>query len=403
MKTIKNTLSIILAVIILAASFVLTAGAAELEIKDGDVIEFGAYPQTPVEDAALSTALTTAAGSINGWNSYNYYSGTGNFDDGEMTASDYMIYADVELNGVKYRGVYFDSYRPILTGAVADWNDQEANGYNTGVIYWFEYSAIEWLVLDADEGIIVAEMGLDAQAFNNYCIVDGAEYYGDEEKEDYASDYESSSIREWLNNEFAATAFTAAELENIEQGEDTIYILDAEAAAECAPLVANATDYAKCQGVCTEDTECYWWTSTADDSGSLDVISDTGAEDTVLAVETEIAVRPALTLNLNTLEVADAELDCGNTNDVRDHKIVRIPGYEATCTTDGLTDGEMCTICGEIVKAQDVITATGHIDNDNDGYCDNCGAATTANSQTSFMNFVMKLFNTIFNLFNIAK
>ena len=37
-----------------------------------------------------------------------------------------------------------------------------------------------------------------------------------------------------------------------------------------------------------------------------------------------------------------------------------IPGSEPTCTKSGLTDGEKCVACGEIVVAQEVIPALGH-------------------------------------------
>ena len=37
-----------------------------------------------------------------------------------------------------------------------------------------------------------------------------------------------------------------------------------------------------------------------------------------------------------------------------------IPGTEATCTEAGLTDGEKCSVCGEVLKAQEEIPAKGH-------------------------------------------
>ena len=42
------------------------------------------------------------------------------------------------------------------------------------------------------------------------------------------------------------------------------------------------------------------------------------------------------------------------------HSEVVDTGIEATCTTDGLTDGKHCSICGEILLPQTVITALGH-------------------------------------------
>ena len=40
-----------------------------------------------------------------------------------------------------------------------------------------------------------------------------------------------------------------------------------------------------------------------------------------------------------------------------------------------MTAGEKCSVCGEILNAQETIDALGHNDADNDGACDNCGAA----------------------------
>ena len=46
------------------------------------------------------------------------------------------------------------------------------------------------------------------------------------------------------------------------------------------------------------------------------------------------------------------------------HANETIPGYAATCTTNGLTDGSVCTVCGETTLAQQVIPATGHTASD---------------------------------------
>ena len=69
-----------------------------------------------------------------------------------------------------------------------------------------------------------------------------------------------------------------------------------------------------------------------------------------------------------------------------------VPGYDATCTEDGLTDSIVCTACGEVIKAAVVIPAPGHApvlvpgydatcteDGLTDGYvCGVCGETITA-------------------------
>ncbi len=42
------------------------------------------------------------------------------------------------------------------------------------------------------------------------------------------------------------------------------------------------------------------------------------------------------------------------------HTLVTVQGYAATCTEDGLTDGEMCKDCGAVTAAQQIIAASGH-------------------------------------------
>ena len=43
-----------------------------------------------------------------------------------------------------------------------------------------------------------------------------------------------------------------------------------------------------------------------------------------------------------------------------DHTPETVPGKEATCTEAGLTEGEKCSVCGAIIKAQEEIPAKGH-------------------------------------------
>ncbi len=49
-----------------------------------------------------------------------------------------------------------------------------------------------------------------------------------------------------------------------------------------------------------------------------------------------------------------------------------VPAIDATCTQTGLTEGEKCSVCGEILVAQDEIPMIPHTDADSDGSCDIC-------------------------------
>ena len=42
------------------------------------------------------------------------------------------------------------------------------------------------------------------------------------------------------------------------------------------------------------------------------------------------------------------------------HMPETVPGKDATCTDDGLTEGSKCSVCGIVLKAQEVISASGH-------------------------------------------
>lgn len=43
------------------------------------------------------------------------------------------------------------------------------------------------------------------------------------------------------------------------------------------------------------------------------------------------------------------------------HKVEIVAGVSATCTATGLTEGSHCSVCGEVIKAQETIPALGHL------------------------------------------
>ena len=223
MKTMKKILSALLVVLMCLTSaplggFELTAEAADYKV--GDIIQFGSYPQSEVKDEALVAELNALAPEWDEWTSYGYYSGTGSY--GSMVQGDWMRYIDIKHNGNKYRGVKFTQYRPDYTDVALSSNTYitflDDNGYNIDTVYWFKIEPIDWRVLDPATGLVMCETVIDSQPYSNTIYRNGDGIYdcfNDSSYKNYASDYETSSIRKWLNNDFYNTAFTDSEKQEI--------------------------------------------------------------------------------------------------------------------------------------------------------------------------------------------
>ncbi len=126
----KRILSIILTMCMLMCIAPISVSAAEDTYNRGDIITFGSYPQSEVKDSDVISALEGIL-TDDMWVSYGYYIGMGNEYDGRMVSSDYMKYADLELNGEKYRAVRFSQYRPRKTSDTSSEINsmQDNNGY----------------------------------------------------------------------------------------------------------------------------------------------------------------------------------------------------------------------------------------------------------------------------------
>ena len=185
--------------------------------KVGDLIEFGSYPQSEVKDGDLIAKIEAAGASIS-WVDYNYYAGTGEFSDGNMKPIDgMMLYKDITYNGNKYRAVKINQYRPYYTGYTSSTSNsyQDDNGYYTGNVYYFKYEPLTWRVLDPSEGYVICNQIIDSQAYQNFIYYKGSEYYNSKGCANYASDWVTSSLRQWLNNSFYNTAFSIEEKSQI--------------------------------------------------------------------------------------------------------------------------------------------------------------------------------------------
>ena len=252
----------------------------------GTVINFGSYPQSRVND---TVTINNLEGVTKNWKSYNYYSGTGYWDDGNMTSSDYMLYADFLYGGEKYRAVTFSEYRPCYTGYThSDGTYQDDNGYYTGNTYYFKYEPLKWRVLDASTGLVICDSAIDSQPYNNYILNADGYYWGDSNKKHYASNWEYSSLRKWLNEDFYNTAFSKLQQDRIQKltrenkstysskydsnpTSDKITLLSyddvlnknygfsSSSKAKDTARQREGTDYAKCQGLSSSYRGKSWW------------------------------------------------------------------------------------------------------------------------------------------------
>lgn len=260
---------------------VYTRECSDEEIRVGSIIEHGSYPQSQVTDEALIAKLEKAEKE---WVSYGYYSGENKI--GSMSVSEYMKYADFTFDGNKYRAVTFSEYRPAMTTAEPpkttygiDGVWQAVNGYMLDNIYYFKYEPLEWRVLDPDTGLVVCVTVIDSQPYSNTVYYKNSDYkyYNNLNKTVYASNYETSSIRNWLNDNFYNTAFSEKEqldiaastvvtkdiIDSIYDSADTddkIFLLSVDEVynrnygfISDETRVFLGTDYAKCQGLKTDD------------------------------------------------------------------------------------------------------------------------------------------------------
>ena len=327
--------------------------------REGDYIYFGSYPQTVVTDDRVTIGLTALAGDLptaedsKNWTSYGYYI------EGEVV--DYMWYIDLAYNEVKYRGVYFTSYRPDETHRLsrAANSQQDDNGYNVSTVYWFKYEPIKWRILSEANGeaLILCEMIIDSR---EYCNFDEETQqrveYSHNGGNGYANNYALSDIRAWLNDTFYNTAFSALQKEYIklttvkndlrsanpnsdptfetsdkymsflcEDTEDHIFLLSFQEATNDVygynPDMDNVadparekipTDYAKCQGVkVSKDTGyvgngMFWWLRTPAeyDAGGVarGVVFNGAAGGGIGVSNVHVGVVPALVINLGAEE-----------------------------------------------------------------------------------------------------
>ncbi len=319
MKNLKRALSILLSLMIVLGAAAVGLCVPVSAVGVGDIIQFGSYPQSWVEE---TTALKNAAGGAT-WKSYGYYIGTGDYD-GQMVQSDYMQYKDFVSDGIKYRAVKFTQYRPKLTKATSSAynSNQDDNYFELNETYYFKYEPLEWRVLDPTYGLVLCENVIDSQAYQNIVRKNGSAYYIGSTST-YANNYVESSIRKWLNNDFYNTAFNTAQKNkiistainndafsdefsqyNVASTTDPVFLLSFSEAENSSygfydngSRMGYGTDYAKCQGLWVNDTygSSNWWLRSAGYDSLYASIADKGgyAHGDYCISDIGVGVRPA--------------------------------------------------------------------------------------------------------------
>ena len=383
-KTFKSAISVVLCLIMVLSTFATFGiGASAAAVKtSGDTIEIGSYPQSEVKDKDILAKLDKANKS---WISYNYDTSSSvsqdSWRDGKMKKDSYMKYADITVDGVKYRAVKFDLYRPSYVGYLA--NDgyertyQKKNGYEAGKVYYFKFEPLKWRILDVTTGLVVTDTVIDAQPYNDY--VRKAEnvtfrdkkhkilYFGDKDNKTLANDYETSSIRTWLLNDFYTTAFQdQKDIERIkvslyeennyndlvnkkvfEPIRDKMFLLAVDEMncygsllSSSNSIIKKGTDYSNCQGLWNSEDEGhkgfpYWRLRTPrGDTGEASVgafyVSDFGAVTDNSDVDFSCGgIRPAMRMKI-----------C-------DHQFEWVEVIKPTRDSEGREDHK-CKICGAV-------------------------------------------------------
>ncbi len=441
-KTFKKTLAVYMAAVVMLCCWVwLTPEKAEASTYSvGDIIEFGSYPQSEVTDEDTVLTLNSLVPEWEKWNSYGYYSGTGEY--GSMTEGNWMRYIDVEYGGEKYRGVKFVQYRPSRTFYISSENNshQDDNGYVADTVYWFMYEPIKWRILDTEDGLVMCETIIDAQPYSDMVYKnDEADspfnFFNDSFCTKYANDYATSSIREWLNEKFYNSAFNEDEKELIKTSnlnndgfftlvgepgyeafdsnptEDRIFLLSLMEVmnpdygfimniADDKSRVAYGTDYAKSQGLYLYEDEIEFgtmWNLRTPGSyshSSCDVLGGGGVYDVSSVFGSDRGVRPAL--KLTKLEVCPDFDESETTTEPSANPSTTEPTSSPTTTEPSTTEPTTTPSVTEPVTEPST-TQPAEKPEDNEGEC-SCMC-----HKTGFMGFIYKIVNFFWKLFGMNK
>ncbi|MBD5545063.1 MAG: hypothetical protein HDR01_12735 [Lachnospiraceae bacterium] len=266
------------------------------DYTDFSYVYFGSYPQCEVTDSSTIAAIDNAIATA------------GTTADAGM---------DVWVNGTRYRRISKND-----TNYNGHFDDMPAsNGYR-----YFKWERIKWKVLNNDGStlFVVADKAIDCKDYNDEYV---------------SATWETSTIRDWLNDSFYGTAFSSSEqnaiiIQNVvnednpyyggtEGGNNTsdkIYLLSiGEVANETYGFCSDystysmsrrmkASDYANARGIWRSSSSayegnCWWWLrSPGGYSNDAAAVYSSGcvSRDGTLVINDIGGVCPALHINLSS-------------------------------------------------------------------------------------------------------
>lgn len=243
----------------------------------------------------------------------------------------------------------------------------------------------------------MSETIIDSQAYSNTIYYSNYEYFNDSLCENYANDYETSSIRQWLNDDFYNTAFSNIEKKEIsyttlnnagfstlvgstgyekydsnptndkifllswDEVQNSVFGFSSEGRDNDVARRAYGSDYAKSQGLYVYNSKSNWLLRSPGHPQSYmcSCVGSSGSSHTAQfqVFYTYSGVRPALRLR-----------DIYNYKHQHSYNFIIT---DSTCTDKGYTT--YACECGDSY-VDNYVNAKGHIDNNGDYKCDyNCG------------------------------
>lgn len=211
---------------------------------------FGSYPQTRINISKFKNAIP----SFNSWTSYEYlYNGV---------PKKYMRYFDLEEN---VRLVRFEKYRPCLIAGIP-FGYQKENGYSINKTYGFKFEPIKWRMIKTDDQFLYLASAdiLDSQPYTNLT-------YSQMLKKRKINSFKKTYIKTWLNKIFYKIAFKKEKKAivggvSLLSADDVTHHLTKQKRSRI-----NATDYAKCQGIYSYDSNYEWGLIDAANSNGFDI------------------------------------------------------------------------------------------------------------------------------------